>query len=97
MNSRIAKSSTMSDARAGELSESCLEAPVGMTTGELGEKARAGREQDVVTPPAGEMPECAGDVALADSDRPVDDEPLAGRDELEPGEVTDLGRGELRR
>ena len=46
--------------------------------------------------PDGEVGEGLGDVALADADRAVEDDGLAGLQPAQGGEVADLGGGQLR-
>src|SRR6266498_3125376 len=96
VNSRIAKSSTIRTAvlarlrmRAWKLRSACPPA-----------SSASSREQvvNVTSYPRRQAwwPRPWARWLLPDSDRAVGDDPLAGRDELQPGQVTDLGGGQRR-
>src|SRR5262245_45384641 len=78
----------------GELADAGLEAAVGVPAGQVGQQPGAGGEGDVVAAAAGLVAEGGGQVGLAYPDRPVGDDPLPGFDELQPGQVADLGGGQ---
>ena len=84
------------DGGAGELGEPLVPGAVGPSAGEVGQDA-AGLDEPGLGPGAdGEVGEGLGDVALADADRAVEDDRLAGGEPAQGGEVADLGGGQLR-
>jgi hypothetical protein len=82
--------------RFGETFDAGGEAVVGVAAGELGEQTAGGDEVGVEATPAGLVGERDGEVGFADSDGPVDAQPFAGGDELESGEVADVGGWQFR-
>ena len=83
-------------ARSDEFGEAFGPGPVGVTASEVGQGAAGLGEADLGADADGLVAECLGDVALADADRAVDDDLLAGVQPAQRGEVADRGGGQFR-
>ena len=83
------------DGWLGQAFEAAGEAVIGVTSGELGQKPAGGDEGGVVSPSAGLVGQGGGQVRLADADRTIDTQPFTGGDELQPGQIADLGGGKF--
>ena len=82
--------------RADVFADPGAPAAVGVTAGEVGQHPAGLGEPDFPAAAGDEMPECLGDMGLAYSDGPEQDDRLTGGEPAQGGEVADLRGGDLR-
>jgi hypothetical protein len=80
---------------AGQFGQALVPAVVGVSAGEGGQHSAGFGEPHVGAVPDCKVSEGLGDVAFADTDRPVEDHRLARGQPVQRREVTDLPGGEL--
>src|SRR5271165_2852652 len=80
---------------AGPPAKARLVAAIGVTAGQVRQKARRLGEEHLVAPAARGLSERLGHHGLAHTDGPVKHYGLAGVDEAQRGQVADLGGGDL--